>query len=46
MHISIIENLYNTSTYQIIKIMTVLHTTYLVPKNQEKFVFYINNYIN
>ena len=45
MHILIIEKLYNFGTHWIIGILLVLYITYLVLRNQNKFVFYINNYI-
>ena len=32
-------------THQIIEISLVLHSAHVVPKNQDKFVFYIHNYI-
>ena len=29
---------------EIIEISSVLHSTYVVPKNQDKIVFYVNHY--
>ena len=29
-----------------IEILLVLYNAYLIPKNQNKFVFYVNNYID
>lgn len=46
MRILTVENLYNLSAYQIINIFVVLRSTHVVPKDQNEFVFYINNYIN
>ena len=45
-HVSIIENPCNLDAYQIIEISLVLRTAYMVLKNQDKIVFYINNYID
>ena len=41
-----IKNLHNLGTHWIIKISSVLYSTYMILKNQNKFVFYVNNYIN
>ena len=40
------ENLYNLGAYQIIEISSVLCITHVIPKDQDKFVFYVNNYID
>lgn len=40
------ENLCNFGVYWIIKILPVLRSTHVVFKNQNKFVFFVNNYIN
>lgn len=40
------KNLFKLNAYQIIKILLVLYNTYKVLKNQDKLIFYINNYIN
>ena len=42
----IAKNLRNVDTFQIIEILTVLYSIHMVPKNQDKVVFYVNNYIN
>lgn len=42
----IIQNPYILGAYCIIKISFVLHSADIVPKDQEKTVFYINNYID
>ena len=34
------------SAYWIIEILLVLHSAYIIFKNQDKFVFYVNNYID
>lgn len=43
---STMENPSNLSVYQIIEIFSTLYSTYLVFRDQDKFVFYSNNYIN
>ncbi len=43
---SIAENPRNLSIYQIIEISLVLHCTHLVPRNEDKVMFYVNNYID
>ncbi len=43
---SIIENHRNLSTHHIIEISSVLYSTYVVPKDQDKCVFYVNYYID
>ena len=40
------KNPYNLSAHWIIKISSVLRSTYMVLKDQNKYVFYINNYID
>ena len=42
----IAKNFCNLGVHQIIEILLVLRSTHVVPKNQEKFVFYVNNYID
>ena len=39
------ENSRNLDAYQIIEISLVLLSAYVVPRDQDKFVFYVNNYI-
>ena len=46
MRTSIVENLRNLGAHWIIKISLVLHNAHMIPKDQDKFVFYINNYID
>ena len=41
-----IEYFCNLGAYQIIKISSVLFSAHVVPKDQNKFVFYVNNYID
>lgn len=41
-----VNNLRNFSAHWIIKILLVLHRVHVVPRNQIKFVFYVNNNIN
>ena len=40
------ENARNLDAHRIIEISSVLCSAYVVFNNQEKFVFYINNYID
>ncbi len=42
----IAENSCNLSAYQIIEISLVLYSAYVVSRDQDMVVFYINNYIN
>ena len=46
MRASIIENSHNLGTDWMIEILLVLHNANIVPRDQDRFVFYINNYIN
>ena len=41
-----IENPRNLGTHWMVEISSVLHSAYLLPRNQDRFVFYVNNYIN
>ena len=41
-----IKNSGNLNAHQIIEISLVLHITHMFPKNQDKFMFYINSYID
>ncbi len=43
---SITKNLCNLGAYRIIEISLVLGSAYMVSTDQDKVVFYINNYIN
>lgn len=40
-----VENPRNFDVHRIIEILLVLHSTYIIPRNQRKFVFYVNSYI-
>lgn len=40
------KKFHNLNIYQIIKILLVLYSTYIIFKNQDKFIFYFNNYID
>ena len=42
----IVKNFCNFDTYQIINILLILCNIYEVFINQDKFIFYIYNYIN
>lgn len=46
MHALTAENPRNLGAYQIIVISSLLHSTHIVPRNQEKFIFYLNNHID
>ena len=46
MHTLTAENSRNLSAHQMIEISSILHSAYMVPKDQNKFVFYVNNYID
>ena len=41
-----VKNPYNLDAHWIMKISLVLHSAYMVAKDQDKCVFYVNNYIN
>ena len=43
---STIENFRNLCAHQIIEIWLVLHIAHVAFKDQDKFVFYVNNYID
>ena len=43
---SIVENSHNLDTYQIMEISSDLHIAHMVPGDEDKFVFYINNDID
>ena len=40
------ENLHNLSAHRIIEILSVLCSTHVAPRDQNKFMFYVNNYID
>ncbi len=42
----IVENPCNLGAHRIIEIWLVLRSAYMVPRDQDKVVFYINNYID
>ena len=42
----IAKNLYNLSTYQIIKISINFCNLQIIYRDKDKVIFYINNYIN
>ena len=42
----ITKNPYNFSACRIIKIFSILHNAHVVPRDQDKVVFYINNSID
>ena len=46
MHTLIAEYFCNLGAYRIIEISSVLRSAHMVPRNQDKFVFYVNNHID
>ena len=46
MHALTAENLYNLIVHRIIVILLVLHNAHVTPRDLNKFVYYINNYID
>lgn len=46
MHVSTTNNLHNLGALWIIDIFLILLNVYVVPRDQNKIVIYINNYIN
>ncbi len=46
MRASIAKNLCNLGAHWIIEIFLILRSTHVVPRDQNKVVFYINNYID
>lgn len=46
MHTSTVENLCNLGVYQIIEISMILCSAYVVLGDEDKVMFYINNYID
>ena len=40
------ENSRNLGAHRIIEISSVLQSAHIVPRDQDKFVFYVNNYID
>ncbi len=45
MRAMIVKNPHNLGAHRIIEIFSVLYNTYVVSRNQDKVVFYVNNYI-
>lgn len=41
-----VENPHNLDAYRIIEILLVPYNAHVVSKNQDKFILYVNNYIN
>lgn len=46
MRILTIKNSYNLDAYYIIELLLVVRNVHIIIKDQDKFLFYINNYIN
>ena len=45
-HASMAENPRNLGAHRIIEVFLVLRSTHVVPKDQDRAVFYVNNYID
>lgn len=45
MYASTIKNPHKFGTHQIIEILMVLHSTYMILRDQNMIVFYVSNYI-
>lgn len=45
-HTLTIENHHNINTHLVIEILSVLHSAYMIFRDQDKIGFYINNYMN
>ena len=41
-----IKNPYNLGVYRIIEISSILRSAYMAPRDQDKFMFYVNNFID
>ncbi len=46
MRASIAKNLGNLGAHRIIGISSILRSAHVVPRDQDKVVFYVNNYID
>ena len=44
MHALTVENPYNLIAHRIIVILLVLHSAHVIPRDLDKFLYYINNY--
>ena len=45
-HASTVENPRNLGAHHIIEVSSVLRSAHVVPRDQDKMVFYVNNYID
>ena len=45
-HASTAENLRNHGVHRIIEVSSILHGAHVVPRDQDRMVFYVNNYID
>ena len=43
---SMAENPCNLGAHRIIEVSSVLHSVHIVPRDQDRMVFYVNNYID
>lgn len=46
MYVLIVENFHNLDLYWIIEISLILYSINVTPRNQNKVIFYVINYIN
>ena len=46
MYILTAKNSCNFGAYRMIEILLVLRSAYMVPRNQDKFMFYVHNYVD
>ena len=46
MYVLTMENLRNLNTHLIIEISSVLYSAHMIPRDQDMFVFYVNNHID
>lgn len=44
--ISIAKNLHNLDTHHIVKISPILSNAYIIPRDQIKIIFHVNNHID
>ena len=45
-HVSMAENLRNLSAHHIIEVSSDLRSAYVISRDQDRIIFYVNNYID
>ena len=45
-YVSMVENPHNLGAHRIIEVSSVLHGAHIVPRDQDRMIFYVNNYID